>query len=323
MQLQQIRQKIDIIDTQIVQLIHERLTWALCTTPHKKDPEDPERERRIVERLSRSCGLIIPDQALAGIYREIFLLSRDIQQQPTPTLVALGGQGGPGEEAGRRGFADHKLVTIPQAADFLRVLCTIPDTEGLAALDNLSGKALDQLWQSLRQQTLSILGVLRVPSPPAALMIPPGSDHRTLREVWTTPGNLAAHQTLFERLRLHPRLFVCEGLAARKLLGTGSRHIALAGSTVCAERFGLEILRELPSGGEDAGLLFLLLGAHRQENTMDPVLRLVRSHQAPSQDRRVWHRQFPALQLCLAGDPTQETQDDTLTFRSVLRSLES
>lgn len=318
MPLQHIRQKIDRIDTQIVHLIHERLSWALCTTPHKKEVEDPERERRIIERVSRFCSPAIPGPSLTAIYREILQYSRAAQSHAEAPLLILGGSGGPNEAIGHTHFKSHHLITLPDAGDFFRVLCTTPEQEGLLNLDNLPGRTLDQLWNHLRTRTLFVRTVLTEHQSPAAIMVPGGTDHRNLREIWTTPGTYTTHQILFERLHLRPRLFACEGLAARKMVGTGNRHAALAGATACADLFSLEIIRELPTPEEPPAFLFLHLSSREAESSPEALdFHWLRSNR-PSTNPAIWQRQFPAHQLCL-GRSTIDAPSASLNFQAAFQ----
>ncbi len=261
MHLQQIRQKIDTIDTQIARLIGERIDWALCTSPHKTAALDPGREQAIISRLTRSHAALIPEKTLAGIYGELFSLSRELQSEHRQPPLFLGGHGGFAEEICQKFQPGRRLVAIRTLQEFCTLLTVTPDREGILTLDNLSRRSLDLLWEKLNQARLHIRSILTAPAEKGAIMITRQTDHRALREIWTTPFIYHLHQSRFRRLDLRPRLFSCESLAAWKVISEDHRQVAVAGSMACAGPYDLEIITELDPPMQAPESLFLQLSA--------------------------------------------------------------
>ncbi len=82
--LNKLREKIDDIDLKLLQLLNKRTKIALNIKKAKKDKylniHSPEREREILERLTRLNPGPFPNDALKALYREILSASLSVQQ---------------------------------------------------------------------------------------------------------------------------------------------------------------------------------------------------------------------------------------------------
>ena len=56
MSLREIRKKIDLLDREILNLLNERLEFALRTKNYKPDVRDPEREKEIISRIKSAAA---------------------------------------------------------------------------------------------------------------------------------------------------------------------------------------------------------------------------------------------------------------------------
>ncbi|MDX8391609.1 MAG: prephenate dehydratase [Mariprofundaceae bacterium] len=94
--LDELRQQIDAVDDQLLQLIHQRAGLAAQVGRQKKANGEttyyvPSREADIIRRLLRANGGKIPDAALHGIFREIIGACLSLEQ---PLSIAyLGPEG--------------------------------------------------------------------------------------------------------------------------------------------------------------------------------------------------------------------------------------
>jgi chorismate mutase/prephenate dehydratase len=93
--LDELRKKIDEIDSEILRLLNERTEVVLEVRKTKDDerlsPHSPAREREILERLTKLNKGKFPDDVLKSIYREILSASLSLQQ---PLQVAYLGPAG-------------------------------------------------------------------------------------------------------------------------------------------------------------------------------------------------------------------------------------
>lgn len=113
--LDELRKKIDELDTEILRLLNERTEVVLEVRKAKDDeylsPHSPAREREILERLTKLNKGKFPNDVLKSIYREILSASLSLQQ---PLQVAyLGPAGTFTHLAAKRQFG-HSTQYLPQ-----------------------------------------------------------------------------------------------------------------------------------------------------------------------------------------------------------------
>lgn len=108
MDLEKIRNQIDQIDENIIDLLNSRmeLVKSVADTKNKTNAPifRPQREKEIVERLSKKASPLIDKTALESIFWEIFALSRNLQKKEQ--VAFLGPLGSYTHEAARTRFGE-------------------------------------------------------------------------------------------------------------------------------------------------------------------------------------------------------------------------
>lgn len=93
--LADLRQSIDSIDTQLVQLLHKRAEVSLAVGTIKKRDNlpiwQPQREQELLQKICNLNGGTLPSKHLTAIYREILASSKALQH--TDTIGYLGPEG--------------------------------------------------------------------------------------------------------------------------------------------------------------------------------------------------------------------------------------
>ena len=79
MNLNEIRDTIDRIDSEILKLLNDRMEQALLSKRFKTSIEDPEREKAIIERLKSLPHPRLEPELIESIYRLIFTWSKKLQ----------------------------------------------------------------------------------------------------------------------------------------------------------------------------------------------------------------------------------------------------
>jgi chorismate mutase/prephenate dehydratase len=86
-EIEKLRKKIDRVDRELLELINERARIALEIGRHKRDNQiffyNPEREREILEKISKLNEGPLPKEAVKNIYREIISGSRSLEEKLT------------------------------------------------------------------------------------------------------------------------------------------------------------------------------------------------------------------------------------------------
>jgi chorismate mutase len=84
-ELEALRRQIDQVDTQLLDLIHERIRLVLEVGAHKArrglSVYDPERERRMLERLTALARPPLEPDTIRRIYERLIDESRTLEQR--------------------------------------------------------------------------------------------------------------------------------------------------------------------------------------------------------------------------------------------------
>jgi chorismate mutase len=83
-ELEALREAIDRIDQQILELVAERVRVVLAVGDYKRKKGlpiyDPERERKVLERLSRLAGSKLDPETVRRIFERLIDESRRLEQ---------------------------------------------------------------------------------------------------------------------------------------------------------------------------------------------------------------------------------------------------
>lgn len=86
MDLSDWREKIDVVDRNILELLNERARYVLALAPLKRSAGlpiyEPEREQHVFENISRHNGGPLAPEAVRRIYERIIDEMRSIQREP-------------------------------------------------------------------------------------------------------------------------------------------------------------------------------------------------------------------------------------------------
>ena len=157
MNIKELRTKIDKIDSDILQLLDERMDFVheigLIKSASKESVYRPEREKEIIERLSAlSKGKLNPE-SIKAIFQEIFAAARNIE---LPERVAyLGPEGSFTHQAAESNFGSQSEY--------------LPLNSIKAVFDSLNSKRakygiipLENNQEGIVQETVDFLGVSKL-----------------------------------------------------------------------------------------------------------------------------------------------------------------
>lgn len=263
-QLGRLREKIDCIDDQIIELFKERMAVALQTgelkTSNNLSIVDEEREQQAVNRVM--AGI---DQSLAGeaalLLRSIIALSREYQRkslfngespllpgprEPKRENITCAHQGVPGawsEEALIKVFPEAGKLAVEAFEDVFLAVKDKRADYGVVAIENSRTGAIGETYDLLRKYGCFIVGKTHVHSR-HCLLAPAGVKIGDIREV-------LSHPEAFRQCRkfLKDRawdLVACRNtaMAAEAASKSTNGRTAAIGSRRAAELNGLNVLAE-------------------------------------------------------------------------------
>jgi prephenate dehydratase/chorismate mutase len=259
MKLEEIRQKIDDIDRELLCLLEERLDLSLRTRHHKALVEDRSREEAVLTRARHTqLGLVEPDFA-GQVFGAIIEHGKQLQQSVARLVGFQGDHGAYGEVAARELIPDGAYIPC---ARFGEVFAGVAEGEldlAVVPVENSLEGTVTPVNELLARTELLVRGEVSVPVR-HCLLAPEGADHRELRAVYSHPQALAQCRGFLERGKLEPRPYYDTAGAARMVARDRPPGAAAIASALSAELHGMQVLREGVADHEANATRFLLLG---------------------------------------------------------------
>ncbi len=270
MNLSQVREEIDTIDQQLVNLFLKRMDLAAEVAIAKKElgaaVTDPAREREILYKVSEAAGAE-NEVAIRQLFETLFAVSKARQRillgrtsplvdliraaatetKPFPAhaIVACAGtEGSYTQQAVSRLFA---LPTIAFFSDFEPVFDAVEKglcPYGVLPIENSAAGSVDAVYDLMIQHRCHIVRALRL-KVEHVLLAPCGTKLEDVKVVTSHPHALAQCKNFFQA---HPTMTRAAGLntavAAKELAASGRKDAAVIASRACADLYGLEIIAE-------------------------------------------------------------------------------
>jgi prephenate dehydratase/chorismate mutase len=262
MNLREIRSKIDHLDTQIVNLLHQRMEYALQAGKHKKAVCDLSREEAIIKNVTLKESAVVDSSFIKNIFGAIIVKSKELQEKNLK-LVGFQGEHGAWSE-----LAIHKLgrdmVSIP-CFEFGEVFSCVANKEldfGIVPIENSIEGSVNEVNDLLLETDLKIVAEVEIPIHHNLLALP-GSDYREIQTVYSHPQALAQCRSFLSRNKLEPRQFYDTAGAARWLRYEGQRSTGVIASNLAADIHGLDIVKENIEDHHDNTTRFVLLSTEK------------------------------------------------------------
>lgn len=260
--LKPLRERIDALDDQMLELLAERAKIVGDVAAAKRGSGlpwyQPERERQIVARLVERAAGRFPEDAVHAVFREV--MSACLALQKRLSVAFLGPQGSYSHLAARHVFGlaveYHEAASLSGAVDMVR---SGQSSYGIVPVENSTEGGVTTTVDALLEGGVYLRSEL-------VLEI----SHALLSH--------AANPTLVERVYSHPqalaqcRIWLARHLPQAQLVQTTSTSIgarqaaddptgAALGSALAGEIFGLKVLAQRVQDGEGNATRFLVIGA--------------------------------------------------------------
>jgi len=258
MKSEEIRIKINKIDRELLVLLQERMGLALRSNKFKETQSDPEQENDLLACVGRLNLDLIESSFTRRLLKTIVEETRRLQHEDR-LLVAFQGEHGAYSE-----LAARKLV--PAAAyipcmEFIDVFRGVEDGYfdlGAVPVENSLEGAVTQVNDLLTTTDLKVIGEVKV-AVNHCLLATETTDYREIRQVFSHPQALAQCRNFLMRNKLEPRPYYDTAGAAKMLARENPRAAAAIASSLCAELYDLEVIKEGIEDGPSNSTRFLLL----------------------------------------------------------------
>lgn len=243
MDLKTIRKNVDLLDSEILKLLKDRMEQVLLTKKFKSQIEDSQRENEVLERIRQNSTGLINADFIEKIYIEIIKESKNLQQNDWELIAFQGEHGAYGEVASRKW--NNYLIPIP-CREFADVFDGVKDglyDFGIVPVENTLGGVVGQVNELLINSELNFVGAVELPIHLCLLALPE-TDHREIHAVYSHPQALAQCRQFLARNRLDPIQYHDTAGAAKMLMETRPKASAAIASKLSAELYNLDILKE-------------------------------------------------------------------------------
>jgi chorismate mutase/prephenate dehydratase len=255
-----LRDRIEVVDRQIIALVAERLKIveevAAAKLASASPFRDREREELLIQRLRAhaTAGGLDPHQ-LERMYRVIMDMSVAHQEatvrgrSDVPLRITYQGvEGSYSHLAAQRRYAGRAGGALLSGHDSFRAAAdaVIAGTADLALLpiENTTAGSINETYDLLTHSSLCITGEV-VSAIEHCLLALPGVPLEEVRVVMSHPQALAqCHDFFVRHPDLSPRPEIDTAGSARRVSESGDRTLAAIASTAAAKRYGLVILAQ-------------------------------------------------------------------------------
>jgi prephenate dehydratase/chorismate mutase/prephenate dehydratase len=268
MTLEELRTDIDKLDSRIVSLLNERMEKAILTKKFKRDIEDGNREKFVLEKVERSAHCLVEPKFAVDIYSSIIAESKRLQSLGFKTIGFQGEHGAYSEVAARHWIPNAATIPCHEFTDVFDGVENQLYDFGIVPVENTLGGLVGPVNSILIYSSLRIVAAVDMPVV-HCLVCPPGTDHRELRTVWSHPQALAQCRYFLARNHLDPIPYYDTAGAARAIAEQRPKGVAAISSKFSAELYGLEIIKEGIQDSEHNRTRFFVVSA--SDDTKDGV----------------------------------------------------
>ena len=250
MSMDELRQKIDAADREIVRLLSDRLKYSRAIGEEKERSGlpvlDAAREQRVLDKVrTMASEMGVAERDVERIYERVIETSKSVQH----TTVAFQGEPGAFSEQAALDFFGRSVSTCPCESfdDVFRAVVEEQTRFGIVPVENSSEGSISRVYDLFLEHDVRVCGetALRIVH---CLIAAPGVTLGDIRQVYSHPQALGQCRTFLSHLD-------CELIPAYdtagsvKMLGElGASGVASVASARAAELYGMNIVA---SGIED------------------------------------------------------------------------
>ena len=258
MKPEEIRKNINKIDRELLVLLQERMGLALRSKKFKEARNEPEQENELLARVGRLNLDLIESSFTRQLLKTIVEETRRLQDEDRSLAAFQGEHGAYGEVAARQLVPKGAYIPCLEFIDVFRGVEEGYFDLGVVPVENSLEGAVTQVNDLLTTTELKVVGEVKV-AVNHCLLATEATDYRDIRQVFSHPQALAQCRDFLRRNKLEPRPYYDTAGAAKMLARDNPRAAAAIASSLCAELYDLEIIKERIEDGPSNSTRFLLL----------------------------------------------------------------
>lgn len=273
--LQAIREKIDAIDAQLVELLNRRARCVIDVAEEKQKQTGSEkfavvRPEREAQLLRRAVGLNngpLSDDQIEMIFHEIISMTLTFQQEVS--VAYLGPVGTYSHSAALKQFGHSISVRAqPSIHDVFHAVESDRTNYGVVPVENSSEGAVNQTLDCFIESDLNVCAEINLPIH-HALMAPQGLNKDGIRTIYSHEQSLAqCRNWIRSNLPTVKTQAVASNAEAARLVSGTKDAAAIAGEPAAAE-FELNVLETRIEDRASNATRFFVLGKQHDEPSGD------------------------------------------------------
>ncbi len=241
--LLRMRNIIDHLDREIMQLIDQRMEFALRINRLKGKISAPEKELLVLEKIKKMPLRLLSNKFTQKIIREIINESKKIQRGNFK-LIGFQGERGAYSEAAAFIF-NPRLVTIPcpEFEDIFEAVTQGVFDYGVVPVENSTDGQVTAVSDLFITTELKIVAEISLPIHHCLLALLDAKINQ-IKTVYSHPQALAQCRQFLRQKGLEAKAFYDTAGAARMISEKKIREAGVIASKRCAEIYGLKVLKE-------------------------------------------------------------------------------
>ena len=286
MDLNKIREQIDVIDDKIADLYGERMALVKEVSESKKQSgkavNDPDRERKILLRVTDRVDEDM-QVYLKRVFETVFETSKAYQTlnaeyhsdiaDKINSLIAKGTTTLPikakiacqGVQGAYSGIAADRLFELADITYFKNFDGVFQAVEkgfckfGVLPIENSSAGSVNQVYDLMKEHRFYIVKSIRVPIN-HNLIVNKDTNVNDIKEIYSHEQALSQCKKYLEKFPL-AKITACPNtaVAAKMLLESGRKDVAAISSRECAEIYGLKLLETNVQDADNNYTRFILI----------------------------------------------------------------
>ena len=260
-QLKQLRDKIDMIDSQLLKLMSDRAGLAQEIGQIKNGTAyRPEREAQVLARLCEINPGPLPNEHIVQLFTEVMSLCRSMEEPLT--IAYLGPRGTFSEEAALKRFGGVvTTLACTSIDDVFRTVESSAANYGVVPVENSTEGAVGRSLDLLLQTPLKVCGEIALPI--HQLLLARHADLARITKIYSHPQSFSqCHEWLnanLPHLTGLARINAASNADAARLAAEDENAAAVAGKKA-GEVFGLTVCAENIEDDPNNTTRFLVIG---------------------------------------------------------------
>ncbi|MBN1457472.1 MAG: prephenate dehydratase [Sedimentisphaerales bacterium] len=282
MSLDKLRKQIDVLDSQLVEMLNERARVVVeigkLKSESSKPVYAPDREKAVLEKIARANKGPLPNKTLIAIWRE--LMSGSFYLERPLRIAYLGPQGSFSHTASILKFGQS--VEYEAVADIRSIFEEVSKGHcdlGVVPIENSSGGGVIESLDAFTETDVMICAEVYMPIHHNLLA---NCTFEEIDKVYSKPEVFAQCRKWLSATFEEAKTVAVASTAKAAQLAAEEKNAAAIGSAMAAELYGLKVLRENIEDTSNNVTRFLVLSKEDARPTGDDKTSLLfsTSHKA-------------------------------------------